>query len=62
MSNSMIRPVRPQTNMNLVGASAYSVDLAVMLAKLLVAHGYISEEPADLTGLLAAGDAAVKGR
>lgn len=59
MSNPMIRPTRPQTEMVLTGVPAYAVDLAVMLAKLLVAHGHIQQEPEDLAGLLAAGDAAI---
>lgn len=59
MTNAMIRPSRPQTSMRLTGVSVYGVDLSVMLAKLLVGHGYLTQEPADLNGLLEAGDAAV---
>lgn len=59
MNNPLIRPVRPQTNMDLCGVTAYGVDLAVMLAKVLVAHGHIDAEPRALPELLAAGDAAV---
>jgi hypothetical protein len=58
-SGSLIRPVPPTTNMVLTGVAAYGVDLAVLLAKLLVAYGHIRQEPADLATLLAAADVAV---
>lgn len=43
------------SKMKLTGVVAHGVELAEMLAALLQRHGYISETPADLDELLAAG-------
>ena len=57
--NPLVRPNRPKTNMRLSGVTAYGIDLAAMLSVLLQRHGYLQQEPEDLSALLAAGDLAV---
>jgi hypothetical protein len=57
--NDEIKNLVASTNMRLTGVSAWSPELAVLLAHLLQRHGYIEKEPTDLAELLAAARATV---
>ncbi|WP_321935508.1 hypothetical protein [Paraburkholderia sp. J8-2] len=50
-----IKELIDQTKTNLVGVTAYGLELAVVLSTILQRHGYLDAEPADLAGLISAG-------